>query len=295
MNHPRQRILKEKPKLPVRCISALEMKMKIEWKKILEECAEEVQAKVMPLFRKREGESLGIGAGGDEIKRIDMAAEKAITEVLNKHGISYILISEESGIKKFGNNSEQFYITVDPLDGSTNANRGIPFMATSIAVSRKPELTSIQLGMVNDLYHKTIYFAEKGKGAFRNNTAIVPSSLTVLRDTVIGVDLHTYQAAETALKLTSLAKEVKHLRHLGANALELCYVADGTADAFVDIRGKLRVTDMAAAYLVLKEAGAIITTLEGKTLNSRLSPQQRVSFVASGNLMLHKKILNLLK
>jgi len=232
MNHPRQRILKEKPKLPVRCISALEMKMKIEWKKILEECAEEVQAKVMPLFRKREGESLGIGAGGDEIKRIDMAAEKAITEVLNKHGISYILISEESGIKKFGNNSEQFYITVDPLDGSTNANRGIPFI---------------------------------------------------------------YQAAETALKLTSLAKEVKHLRHLGANALELCYVADGTADAFVDIRGKLRVTDMAAAYLILKEAGAIITTLEGKTLNSRLSPQQRVSFVASGNLTLHKKILNLLK
>ena len=51
------------------------MEMKIEWKKVLEECAEEVRAKVMPLFRKREGGSLGTGAGGDEIKRIDLEIE----------------------------------------------------------------------------------------------------------------------------------------------------------------------------------------------------------------------------
>jgi myo-inositol-1(or 4)-monophosphatase len=272
-----------------------EMKMKIEWQTILNECAEKIQEKVRPLFRKRETRSLGVGAGGDEIKRIDLAAEKALMDVLNKHGISYTLISEESGIKKIGNCPEQFYITVDPLDGSTNANRGIPFIATSIAVSRKPELSSVELALVSDLYHKITYLAEQGKGAFRNKIAITPSKFTGLMDAVIGVDLHTYRATETAAKLTSLVREIKHLRHLGANALELCYVADGTVDAFVDIRGKLRVTDMAAAYLILKEAGAIITTMEGKALNAQLDPTQKVSFVASGNPTLHKKILSLLK
>ncbi len=272
-----------------------EMKMKIEWQTILNECAEKIQEKVRPLFRKRETRSLGVGAGGDEIKRIDLAAEKALMDVLNKHGISYTLISEESGIKKIGNCPEQFYITVDPLDGSTNANRGIPFIATSIAVSRKPELSSVELALVSDLYHKITYLAEQGKGAFRNKIAIIPSKFTGLMDAVIGVDLHTYRATETAAKLTSLVREIKHLRHLGANALELCYVADGTVDAFVDIRGKLRVTDMAAAYLILKEAGAIITTMEGKALNAQLDPTQKVSFVASGNPTLHKKILSLLK
>lgn len=269
--------------------------MKIEWQTILNECAEKIQEKVRPLFRKRETRSLGVGAGGDEIKRIDLAAEKALMDVLNKHGISYTLISEESGIKKIGNCPEQFYITVDPLDGSTNANRGIPFIATSIAVSRKPELSSVELALVSDLYHKITYLAEQGKGAFRNKIAIIPSKFTGLMDAVIGVDLHTYRATETAAKLTSLVREIKHLRHLGANALELCYVADGTVDAFVDIRGKLRVTDMAAAYLILKEAGAIITTMEGKALNAQLDPTQKVSFVASGNPTLHKKILSLLK
>jgi myo-inositol-1(or 4)-monophosphatase len=271
------------------------MKMKTEWQTILNECAEKIQEKVRPLFRKRETRSLGVGAGGDEIKRIDLAAEKALMDVLNKHGISYTLISEESGIKKIGNCPEQFYITVDPLDGSTNANRGIPFIATSIAVSRKPELSSVELALVSDLYHKITYLAEQGKGAFRNKIAITPSKFTGLMDAVIGVDLHTYRATETAAKLTSLVREIKHLRHLGANALELCYVADGTVDAFVDIRGKLRVTDMAAAYLILKEAGAIITTMEGKALNAQLDPTQKVSFVASGNPTLHKKILSLLK
>jgi len=268
--------------------------MNVEWRRILFESAEKIRVAVMPFFQKRERKSLGIGAGGDEIKQIDLVAEEALINVLAEHKVSYTLISEESGIKKFGATPEQFYVTVDPLDGSTNANRGVPFMATSIAVSKKPELASVEFALVSDLYHDIVYFAERGQGAFRNNEAITPSPLTVLSDALIGVDFNTYRIAELASKLTRVVKEVKHLRHLGANALELCYVADGTTDGFIDIRGKLRVTDMAAAYLIIREAGAIITTPEGMTLNAELHPQRRVSFIAAGNKTLYQKILNLI-
>jgi len=268
--------------------------MNVEWRRILFESAEKIRVAVMPFFQKRERKSLGIGAGGDEIKQIDLVAEEALINVLAKHKVSYTLISEESGIKKFGATPEQFYVTVDPLDGSTNANRGVPFMATSIAVSKKPELASVEFALVSDLYHDVVYFAERGQGAFRNNEAITPSPLTVLSDALIGVDFNTYRIAELASKLTRVVKEVKHLRHLGANALELCYVADGTTDGFIDIRGKLRVTDMAAAYLIIREAGAIITTPEGMALNAELHPQRRVSFIAAGNKTLYQKILNLI-
>lgn len=268
--------------------------MNVEWRRILFQSAEKIRVAVMPFFQKKDQKCLGMGAGGDEIKQIDIAAEKALIDVLARHKVSYTLVSEESGIKKFGASPEQFYVTVDPLDGSTNANRGVPFMATSIAVSRKPELASVEFALVSDLYHNVVYFAERGKGAFRNNEAIMPSPLTVLSDALIGVDFNTYRIAEIASKLTRVVKKVKHLRHLGANALELCYVADGTTDGFIDIRGKLRVTDIAAAYLIIREAGAIITTLAGTTLNAELHPQQKVSFIAAGNKTLHKKILNLI-
>jgi len=82
----------------------------------------------------------------------------------------------------------------------------------------------------------------------------------------------------------------RHLRHLGANALELCYVADGTTDAFIDLRSKLRVTDIAAAYLILLEAGGIMVTPEGTELNAPLDAAQRLSFIATANMPLHETI-----
>jgi myo-inositol-1(or 4)-monophosphatase len=92
-----------------------------------------------------------------------------------------------------------------------------------------------------------------------------------------------------------MIQKTKHIRHFGANALELCYVADGTTDVFIDIRGKLRTTDMAAAWLILQEANAKITTPEGKPLNVRLSPKQKVTFIAAANQKIHKNILESLK
>jgi myo-inositol-1(or 4)-monophosphatase len=137
--------------------------------------------------------------------------------------------------------------------------------------------------------------AQKGKGAYRNYQKISPSENTSLEEAVIGIDLNTYRVKEIAPKLSSIIQQTKHIRHLGANALELCYVADGTTDAFLDIRGKLRATDMAAAWLIIQEAGAKITTPEGKPLNIRLHPKQKVTFIAAANKKIHRIILNFLR
>ena len=92
-----------------------------------------------------------MGAGGDMMKPVDLAAETAIVETLQAHNVSFTLISEESGIKKFGATPEECYLCVDPIDGTTNLMHGLPFYASSIAVSNKPELADVYAGMVVDL------------------------------------------------------------------------------------------------------------------------------------------------
>jgi myo-inositol-1(or 4)-monophosphatase len=273
------------------------MTQKINWLQILTECKNVIRTQITPLLKtlKQPQPNLGIGAGGDPIRHIDLIAENTITSTLENHNVSFTLISEESGIKKYGKNPQEHFVTADPIDGTTNLTRGIPFYATSIAVSTKPTLNTIHTALVADLYHSITYTAQKGEGAYRENKKITPSKETLLEEAVIGVDLNTYKIQEIIPKLTSLIQKTKHIRHLGANALELCYVADGTTDAFIDIRGKLRATDMAAAWLILEEAGAKITTPEEKPLNIKLNPKQKVAFVASANQRIHKTILNLIK
>jgi myo-inositol-1(or 4)-monophosphatase len=269
----------------------------IDWLQILIQCKNNVQTQIAPFLKKsnRQQPSLGIGAGGDPMKQMDLAAENAIIDTIRKHKISFTLISEESGIKKFGDTPNDHFVTADPIDGTTNLTREIPFYATSIAVSTKPALRTVHTALVADLFHNTTYTAQRGNGACRNAREIRPSSETSLEEAVVGLDLNSYKVRRIMPQLSSLIHLTKHIRHFGANALEMCYVADGTTDAFVDIRGKLRTTDMAAAWLILLEAGAVITTPDGAPLDVRLHPKQKVAFIASANKKIHKTILNLIK
>jgi myo-inositol-1(or 4)-monophosphatase len=273
------------------------MENRTDWLKILLRCKDNVKVHIQPhLKARREPQpDLGVGAGGDPMKLVDLAAEKAIVEIFQQHGVSFTLISEESGVKEFGATPKQCYVTVDPIDGTTNLVRGLPFYATSIAVSAAPVLSSVYAGLVADLFHDTTYTALEGKGAYRDGEKIASSKMAALDEAMIGLDLNTYRVSEIAPQLTSLIQHTKHIRHFGANALELCYVAEGLTDAFVDIRGKLRATDIAAGILILKEAGGTVTTPEGEALEVKLDAKEKVKFVASGNAKIHKTILGLVK
>jgi myo-inositol-1(or 4)-monophosphatase len=186
-------------------------------------------------------------------------------------------------------------VTVDPIDGTTNLMHGLPFYACSIAVSLEPMLASVNAGIVADLVHNITYTAFEGKGAYRDGKKIQTSKTASLDEAVVGLDLNTYKVKEVVPKLTAFIAETKHIRHFGANALELCYVANGLTDAFVDVRGKLRTTDVAAGFLIIKEAGGIVASPNNQELNVELDPKRTLSFIVSGNPEIHKKILNLVR
>jgi len=266
------------------------------WLKILEACSQKMRIEILNVYQTAEaGRGFGLGAGGDIKKKIDLVAERALIQALREHKASCTLISEESGTKRIGAEPSEFILTADPLDGTTNALRGLPFMATSLAVSRKPYLQDVEVALVTDFLHNVTYTAKRGQGAYRNRKKIKPSTTSSLEDAIIGVDFNTFKAREIVNQMIKVFEQTKHLRHLGANALEICYVADGTTDAFIDLRGKLRVTDLAAAQLILQETGGIITTPEGKDLNAPLNAAQRVSFIAAANKTIYGNIQKLLK
>jgi myo-inositol-1(or 4)-monophosphatase len=273
------------------------MEPNVDWLSVFRQCKENVIAHVNPLLKtlKEPQPDLGRGAGGDQMKLGDLAAEKAIIEVLLQHGVSFTLVSEESGIKEYGRNPKDCYVTIDPIDGTTNFVHGLPFYCSSIAISHKPLLSDVYTAMVTDLFHANTYTATKGAGAYRNANKISTSSTSSLEEAVIGLDLNTCKNKEIAPQLSELIQNTKNIRHFGANALELCFVAEGLTDAFVDIRGKLRTTDVAAGFLILKEAGGIISAPDGQPVDAPLDPRQTLKFVASGNPTIHKSILSLIK
>jgi myo-inositol-1(or 4)-monophosphatase len=250
---------------------------------------------ILALYQTAEaGQEFGRGAGGDIKKKIDLTSEKALIDTLNEHEVSCTLVSEESGTLSIGAEPSKTVLTADPLDGTTNALRGLPFMATSLAVSQKPRLQEVETALVRDIIHDVAYTAQRGQGAFKNGKPIKPSKDTSLETAVIGVDLNSLKMRQTVTRMTGLFEQAKHLRHFGANALEVCYVADGSTDTFIDVRDKLRVTDIAAAQFILREAGGIIKTPDGEDLDAPLEATQRVSFVAAANKTLYAKIQNLL-
>ena len=263
---------------------------------ILLECSQKMRRATLRYYGSpKAAVSFGVGAGGDQSKMIDLAAEKALIDCLGKHEVSCTLVSEEAGTKKIGFESSNYYVVTDPVDGTTNAVHGLPFSANVIAVSTGPMLQDVETAVVADIIHDVTYTAQKGEGAFKNGKAIRTSETTEVADAVVGIDLNTLKIREQLTKLEALFNVGKHFRHFGANALEICYVADGSTDAFIDIRGKLRVTDMVASHLILKEAGGIITAPDGKELNVPLDATQRLSFIAAANSRIYetiKKALN---
>ena len=263
----------------------------MDWLGLLRECSQKMRKEVLNLYGSPDAAiGFGIGAGGDTMKKIDLVAEKALIDILEENRVSCTLISEETGTKRIGSHPSEFYVTTDPVDGTTNAVRGIPFMATAIAVSKAPYLKDVETALVSDLFHNITYTAQRGRGAFRDGEKINPSQTSSLEEAVVGVDFNTLRLRELVTKLERVLTRARHLRHLGANALEICYIADGTTDAFIDIRGKLRVTDIVASYLIMLEAGGIMVTLEGAELNVPLAATQRVAFIAAANKTIYKAI-----
>jgi myo-inositol-1(or 4)-monophosphatase len=177
---------------------------------------------------------------------LDLAADAAALPILLGAGLA--VLSEESGLS--GDRSAGLLAVIDPVDGSTNAHRKIPFYSTSICVldSEGP-----LVGLVVNLATGSHYAAVRGGGAERDGTPLAPSGCRDLSSAIVGISGFPPHHPGWA-----------QFRALGAASLEFCAVAEGVLDAYTLVGGStLYGWDYLAGLLICREAGAIVTERDG--------------------------------
>lgn len=259
---------------------------------ILKEACVNVYDRTRNLIGTQEGNRrLGIGAGGDRSRKIDIEAEEAVIRTVKRHGLCPTIIGEECGEIS----GQKGYLIIDPIDGTTNASAGLPFYCCSLAYASEYKLSAVSHATVMDLFRGEIYSASKNKGAYVNEVKIHVGNRERQDDElIIGMNV-SRTSSDDIDTLSRVIGITDHVRLFGANALELCYLAKGSLDAYIDLRGKIRATDMAAAYLIVREAGGIIYSSLEQVLDADLGVNSRMSFVAVRNDNLHDLIFEALQ
>ena len=250
-----------------------------------------VRNSVMNLVGTPEGNTkMGPGAGGDVSRRIDITAEKTVIDTIKEMGADPTIIGEECGLIE----GREGYVIMDAIDGTTNVTRSIPFSCCSLAFATEPKFSSITDGAIIDIASGDLYYASKGKGAFLNGSKInVRNQDNMKTDEVIaGINISGI-SEELLHTLGPIISKLKHIRVFGANALELCFLARGYLDMFMDLRDKIRPTDMAAAFLIVKEAGGHVLDKTGNAFDSELSIGNRFSFIAVSDMRIYKILADL--
>ncbi len=217
----------------------------------------------------------------DVTRAIDAQAESAALKILANQK-SFNLLSEETGFHDFSGSK---VIVLDPVDGTFNAISGIPFYSISIAVGKR-NISDIEYALVRNLVTKDDFEARKGRGALMNGKRIKTRDFE-LENATFSVYLGKY-AGE---KSYEFAKKARRIRSLSCASLEICFVACGTLDAYYQYGYPLRVTDVAAGTLILREAGGEIYDDNLNALEMDFNLNERKNVIAIGS----NKVLGLIK
>ena len=222
-------------------------------------------------------EEVGIGASGSATSKIDKFAEDIIIDYVKKNKIGMNILSEEAGMISLGGERT---LVIDPVDGTANFHARIPFYSVSLAIGGS-RMSDVTHGLVRNLVNGDIYYAEKGKGAWLNGKEIRtkkfkrPDSLFL-----------AYVGNDADPKTWKFVDIPRRIRSLGCASLEMCHVASGMSDGFYfncrDQRKKMRIVDIAASALILREAGGEIYSIDGGILDMKFSLDDRVNFLAVG-------------
>jgi myo-inositol-1(or 4)-monophosphatase len=229
----------------------------MDWLKICQDIGKNVQKEVMKVYgTSNASATVGKGAGGHETMNIDKIAEDLVVGHFKKLGGNFKIYSEECGEVVIGN--PEYYIIVDPVDGSFNTKIGFDYFGLSIAVFKLPEMKQL-FGFVKNLANGNEFYADE-KGAYKNGEKIRSSSNKELRNLMLEC---SPKATVTGIEF--LAKSFiksRHARAPGAVALDLCRVADGSFDCLL-YAGSSRFLDVAAGIFIAKKAGCLVTDFEG--------------------------------
>ena len=196
---------------------------------------------------------LRAGEGGDDTTAIDAAAEAAIVARLEALTEGFTLVSEELGERSFGTGGP-WRVVVDPIDGSVNAKRGIPFFSLSIAVADGATMGDVRFAYVYDFGSGEEWTAERGGGARLDGE---PLGGVRPKDPVEILAFEGTTSVAIAANVAAVLPLANRLRVMGSLALSLCYLAAGRIDAVCSLK-EARAVDIAAAQLLVREQGLAI-------------------------------------
>jgi myo-inositol-1(or 4)-monophosphatase len=229
----------------------------------------------------------GRGRGGDTTLAVDRVAEDAILSELSTGGVPLVAVSEERGELRLndGNDGElRPRVVVDPVDGSMNAKRGLPFACVSIAVASGLRMADVQVGLVAELSSGREWWAVRGEGAYLDGTRLEELAMGPLE--VLGLETARPELVARAAEAIE-SSEARRLRALGSVAASMCLVAGGRLDAMITLR-EVRSVDVAAAQLIVTEAGGAVGMPGGDSLDL----QMRSRVVAARSPQLVERLLN---
>jgi myo-inositol-1(or 4)-monophosphatase len=233
---------------------------------------------------------VGAGLGGDETTAIDEAAERVVVERLKATGESFRLVSEELGEEQVGDGGST-WVVVDPIDGSLNAKRGIPFFALSIAVAEGPTMGDVVFGYVYDFGTGEEWTARRGEGAWLDGAALGSERPKDWLEILSFEATMTSFVAERAAAFVGVAHR---LRIMGSLAISLCHLAAGRVDGVCSLK-PARSVDIAAAQLLVRECGLAIDLFEAPPFaRAPLDLEGRSRVVAAGTRQLCLKIADAL-
>ncbi|MCS7113468.1 MAG: inositol monophosphatase [Nitrososphaerota archaeon] len=232
----------------------------------------------------------------DRLGEVDLEVEASIARVLRQRLKNATLITEESGVISWGGGGPPVLV-LDPIDGSTNLLRGYSLYSLSLAIASGSSWDSIESGVVVNPALDQVFEACRGSGAYLNGKSVKPSSIVGLEDAMIAIDLNFKRIVDssTASGIIDIIGRAAHVRCIGSDALEICMVASGRLEAFVDLRGILRITDFAAAGFILEEAGGYLFDKHLDRLKPKLEPGVRSSVVACSNMGIASELSKILK
>jgi myo-inositol-1(or 4)-monophosphatase len=217
-----------------------------DWIALCRAAVEDVKAVLADLPTRVEREPVSKqGVGGDETTAIDQAAEDAI--LARFAGLDVTVVSEEIG--RYGDGKT--LVVVDPIDGSLNAKRGIPYFSLSIAFADGETMQDVFLGYVYDFGTNEEWIGRRGEGATLNGE---PLGGVKPKDRIEILSFEATLTSLVAAQASAVADLAHRLRIMGSLALSLCHLAAGRVDAVCSLK-PARSVDIAAAQLLCREVG----------------------------------------
>lgn len=223
------------------------------------------------------------------VTRVDGESQALILSYLKKQFPSVPFVAEEQDRQANANAvvaRDGYYFVVDPLDGTASFVIGVPFFCTSIALCRGPDTL---VGVIVDPNHGEEFAAVSGRGAYLNGSRMSVTRRGNIEELYLNVNHTKFDSARFDRINQNILKKIKRYHKLGSLCLEVAYVAAGRLDG--TINNDLSMWDIAAAGLILEEAGGRWSLLDGA--KPRFPVFDKLDIVASNGLV-HDDLLRAL-